>query len=137
MLGNKEESLLILLYDSTFKPSWLEISSRVFPFFNKAKIFSYEALEETYNLCKKNITQFSDKISLKTYLENKFNLPVVIDNDSRTIGIAEQVLGAAKGVNNAIIIKVSRSLGLSIINESLIIKGSDGLAGNFSHTQFQ
>tara|TARA_B110000091_G_C13797963_1_gene468774 strand:+ start:278 stop:1501 length:1224 start_codon:yes stop_codon:yes gene_type:complete len=80
---------------------------------------------------------FSDnKISIKDHLETQLNIPVIIDNDTRTIGVAEQTLGNAKGIDNVLVVKVSRTLGLSIIADRHIIKGSYGFAGNFNHTQF-
>ena len=78
-----------------------------------------------------------EAISLKEHLESKVNLSIIIDNDTRTIGVAEQTLGIGKGVDNAIVVKVSRTLGLSIIANKHLIKGSYGAAGNFNHTQFE
>jgi predicted NBD/HSP70 family sugar kinase len=72
---------------------------------------------------------------LKKYLEEKLNLSVTIDNDTRVIGIAEQVLGIAKGVDNVLIVKMSRNLGLSIILDKNMIFGAHGFAGNFGHVQ--
>lgn len=69
------------------------------------------------------------------HLENVLHLPVFIDSDTRVIGIAEQVQGEARGVDNALVIKVSRSLGLSIILNSQIIFGAKGFAGEFGHLQ--
>ncbi len=78
-----------------------------------------------------------DDNSLKQYLENKLSLPIILDNDTRAIGIAEQVLGIAKGVENVLVIKVSRNLGLSIILNRKTIVGGTGLAGNFAHIRFK
>ena len=74
-------------------------------------------------------------LPLRTYLERQLGLPVDIDNDTRVIGIAEQVLGEAKGADNALVVKVSRNLGLSIILDKNIIFGQQGFAGNFGHVQ--
>ena len=78
-----------------------------------------------------------DGIPIKDQLEKKLGLPVFIENDTRVIAIAEQVLGMAKGVENAIVVKVSRTLGMAIIVNGVIITGCAGLSGNISHTQFQ
>lgn len=78
-----------------------------------------------------------DSISLKEHLESKINLTVIIDNDTRTIGVAEQALGAAKGIENVLIVKVSRTVGLSIIVDRHIVKGSHGVSGNINHLQFE
>jgi predicted NBD/HSP70 family sugar kinase len=75
------------------------------------------------------------EVSLAKHLENTFSLPVLIDSDTRVIGIAEQVLGEAEGVENVLVVKVSRSLGLSIILNNQIIFGAKGYAGEFGHLQ--
>jgi predicted NBD/HSP70 family sugar kinase len=74
--------------------------------------------------------------SMVRQLEQAFRLPVLIDSDTRVIGIAEQVLGEAKGVENVLVVKVSRSLGLSIILNNQVIFGAKGFAGEFGHLQF-
>jgi predicted NBD/HSP70 family sugar kinase len=78
-----------------------------------------------------------ESISMKEHLEAKINLTVVIDNDTRTIGVAEQALGVAKGVENVLIVKVSRTVGLSIIVDRHIVKGSHGVSGNINHVKFE
>jgi predicted NBD/HSP70 family sugar kinase len=75
-------------------------------------------------------------LSLTEHFENQFNLPVLIDSDTRVIGIAEQVLGEAEGVENVLVVKVSRTLGLSIILNNQVIFGAKGYAGEFGHLQF-
>lgn len=79
----------------------------------------------------------SDNTSLKKHLEKELALPIILDNDTRAIGIAEQVLGIAKGVENVLVVKVSRNLGLSIILDRKTIIGGTGLAGNFAHMRFK
>ncbi len=76
------------------------------------------------------------EVPLKNYLGTALELPVTIDNDTRVIGIAEQVLGRANGVENVLIVKFSRNLGLSIILNKKMIFGARGFAGNFGHLQF-
>ncbi|MGK0363279.1 MAG: transcriptional regulator of PTS gene [Saprospiraceae bacterium] len=85
----------------------------------------------------KSADYFNDfDLPLSEYMEKELGLPVTIDNDTRVIGISEQVLGAAKGVDNALIVKVSRNLGLSIILDRNIIFGAKGFSGNLGHVQF-
>ena len=79
----------------------------------------------------------TEGIPIREQLENTLGLPVLIDNDTRVIATAEQVLGLAKGVQNAIVVKVSRTIGMAIIVNGTIITGSTGLSGNISHTQFR
>lgn len=75
------------------------------------------------------------ELPLQSHLEQALDLPVIIDNDTRVIGISEQVLGRAKGAENALIVKVSRNLGLSIILDKNIIFGAKGFSGSLAHVQ--
>jgi len=85
-----------------------------------------------------SIDYFNDNtFSLKKYLETKLKLPVILDNDTRAIAAAEQVLGTAHGVENVLVIKVSRQVGLSVILNRKTIIGGAGLAGNFAHIRFK
>lgn len=74
-------------------------------------------------------------ISFKKYLENTFKIPVIVDTDTRAIGVAEQVMGKAQGIENVLIVKVSRSIGLSVILNGKMIVGGTGHAGEFGHLQ--
>jgi predicted NBD/HSP70 family sugar kinase len=82
-------------------------------------------------------TQYFNSLefSMAGQLESAFKLPVFIDSDTRVIGIAEQVLGEARGIENVLVVKISRSLGLSIILNSQIVFGAKGFAGEFGHLQ--
>lgn len=75
-------------------------------------------------------------IPFKRYLENTFRIPVIVDTDTRAIGIAEQVMGKAQGIENVLIVKVSRSIGMSVILNGKMIVGGTGQAGEFGHLQF-
>ncbi len=73
--------------------------------------------------------------SFRKHLEIKFSVPVLIDTDTRAICVAEQVQGKAQGVANALIVKMSRSLGMSIVLNGQIVFGGKGLAGELGHLQ--
>jgi transcriptional regulator of PTS gene len=75
-------------------------------------------------------------ISLSKYLENELLTRIYIDNDTHVIGLAEQVFGKAKNSKNALIVNLSRGLGMSIEANGEIISGSYGFAGEFGHMQF-
>lgn len=81
---------------------------------------------------------FDNRIeSIEQQLEKALDLPVLLDNDTRSIAVAEQVLGAAKGVRHAMIVKVSRTLGLGLIIDSKVLSGISGMSGKLRHTQFK
>ena len=73
---------------------------------------------------------------IRSYLSKHFKVPVLVDNDTRMIGLAEKVDGYLHEVQDAIVINVSRGLGASMISDGAIIKGANGFAGEFGHMQF-
>ncbi len=82
-----------------------------------------------------NYFNFGD-MPVADYLSRKLCLPVCIDNDTRVIGLAEQVMGSHRSSGNTLILNIGRGLGMSIISNRKIIVGSSGFAGEFGHMQF-
>ncbi len=70
---------------------------------------------------------------LKQNIEKKFNIPTVVENDSRCIALAEKELGLAKDNTSSLIINLNWGVGLGIIINNTIFKGTAGYAGEFSH----
>ena len=73
------------------------------------------------------------KNSLKEYLSQELKVPVFIDNDSSLVALAEFRFGAAKLKQNAMVINVGWGIGLGMIINGEIFRGSTGFAGEFSH----
>jgi glucokinase-like ROK family protein len=71
--------------------------------------------------------------SIVNYLELKTELPVLIDNDSSLIGLAELRLGAARGHKNVMVINIGWGVGLGMILNGEMFRGHNGFAGEFSH----
>jgi predicted NBD/HSP70 family sugar kinase len=71
--------------------------------------------------------------SIVTYLEQALALPVLIDNDSSLIALAEWKLGAARDKQNAMVINISWGVGLGMILNRELFRGYNGFAGEFSH----
>lgn len=84
---------------------------------------------ESYNF----FTFTQDPLAL--YLSNRLEKQVFIDNDTHIMGLAEQVLGQARDVRHALILNVSRGLGMTIIANEKIVTGGMGFAGEFGHMQ--
>ncbi len=70
-------------------------------------------------------------------LEEKLNIPVVIENDARVMALAESQFGLAQNVNNVLCLNVNWGLGLGIIVNGKLYNGNDGLAGEFGHIQVE
>ena len=73
------------------------------------------------------------KGSIVTHLQNALNIPVMIDNDSSLVGLAELKWGAAKNKQHVMVINHGWGVGLGIITEGKMFRGKDGFAGEFSH----
>ncbi|MBB6111078.1 Sugar kinase of the NBD/HSP70 family, may contain an N-terminal HTH domain [Mucilaginibacter lappiensis] len=70
---------------------------------------------------------------LTSYIKNAIGLPIYIDNDSSLIALAEQKFGAARSKDQAMVINLGWGIGLGMIVNGTIFRGSDGFAGEFSH----
>lgn len=71
--------------------------------------------------------------SIAKVIEEATKIPVFIDNDSSLIALAELKWGAAKNRENVMVINVGWGVGLGIITNGRLFRGSDGFAGEFSH----
>ncbi|GAA2399358.1 ROK family transcriptional regulator [Actinomadura vinacea] len=66
-------------------------------------------------------------------LGDRLGLPVVIDNDANLGALAEARLGAARGLEDLIYLKVSSGVGAALILAGRVHRGFHGLAGELGH----
>ena len=66
-------------------------------------------------------------------IQKKFNKLVYIDNDARMQAFGEYIFGKAKGKNDAIVINWNWGIGLGMILNGKIYRGTTGFAGELSH----
>lgn len=71
--------------------------------------------------------------SIVEYVEMITGLPVLIDNDSSTVALAELRHGMAKGCQNVMVVNISWGVGLGMILKGELFRGNSGFAGEFSH----
>ncbi len=71
--------------------------------------------------------------SIVEYVEMITGLPVLIDNDSSTVALAELRHGMAKGCQNVMVVNISWGVGLGMILNGELFRGNSGFAGEFSH----
>lgn len=71
--------------------------------------------------------------SLVSHIEAALNIPVLIDNDSSLIALAELKWGTAKHKENVMVLNIGWGIGLGIIANGRLFRGHDGFAGEFSH----
>jgi len=75
----------------------------------------------------------SGETSINDHISQRLGLPVFIDNDSSLIALTELKFGAARNKQNAMVINISWGIGLGLILNGELFRGSDGFAGEFSH----
>jgi len=68
------------------------------------------------------------------YISNAVQLPVMIDNDSTLIALAELRFGAARNTKNTLIINIAWGIGMGLVLNGELYRGNNGFAGEFSHT---
>ena len=72
-------------------------------------------------------------MGLRDELSHNIGLPVCIDNDSSTIAMAELYFGAAKGLQDVMVVNMGWGVGLGMIVNGSLFRGHSGYAGEFSH----
>jgi len=84
-------------------------------------------IEFAPNLPWKGIIPLRDLIAAAT------DLPVTITNDANATAIGEMIYGAAKGMNDFIIVTLGTGVGSGIVANGQLIYGHDGFAGELGH----
>jgi glucokinase len=72
-------------------------------------------------------------IPLAKIIEDKYKVPVSLDNDANAAAYAEMIFGAGKGYKNFVYVTVSTGIGTGIIIDGKIYRGKNGLAGEGGH----
>jgi len=67
-------------------------------------------------------------------LERALDMPVIVDNDVNALTAAEQWFGAGRGVADFVVISIGRGVGLGMVLDGRLYRGSRGGAGEFGHT---
>lgn len=70
---------------------------------------------------------------LAQILEERINLPVNLENDSRAMCYGEYMIGAVKGEKNVLFININWGLGAGIIVDGKLYYGKSGFSGEFGH----
>jgi len=74
-----------------------------------------------------------DDFPVKKYLEEKFNLPVYLDDVCRTVAYVEQTQGVARNLKNFLFFYLDVGIGLSMVLDGKIYRGPFGISGEIGH----
>lgn len=72
---------------------------------------------------------------VRTRLESRLGLPVVLDNDANAAAWAEYRHGAAQGTENAVVVTLGTGIGGALLIGGQVVRGRNGMAGEFGHMQ--
>lgn len=76
-------------------------------------------------------------VPLAAPLAAHFGIPVYLENDARTLTIAEQWFGAGRGVEHFVTIVVGYGIGAGVVTNGQVYRGAQGGAGEFGHIVLQ
>ncbi|MCC5467281.1 ROK family transcriptional regulator [Pelosinus baikalensis] len=74
-----------------------------------------------------------ENIELRSIIEQKFGVPVFIDNEANAGAIGEKWFGAGKRADEFLYISAGTGIGAGIIINNELYRGSRGLAGEIGH----
>jgi len=74
-----------------------------------------------------------DNIPIKRILEARFKIPVYLENDVNTFALGEKWFGFGKEIDNFICVTIGKGIGIGIIIDGKLYRGSHHGAGEFGH----
>jgi glucokinase len=74
-----------------------------------------------------------DDVTIVKMLEEKFSLPVYIENDANACALAEWYYGAGRGCGNMVFLTFGTGMGAGLILDGKLYRGSSGMAGEAGH----
>jgi predicted NBD/HSP70 family sugar kinase len=66
-------------------------------------------------------------------LEQRLNIPVLVDNDVNTLTVAEHLYGAGRGIDHLLVVTIGRGIGMGAVIDGAIARGSRGSLGEIGH----
>ncbi|MBN1597652.1 MAG: ROK family transcriptional regulator [Bacteroidales bacterium] len=80
-----------------------------------------------------NYTYLNFEKPIREIFEEKLGVRIFIENDARARALAELKFGVAKGHSNVLVLHVDWGVGLGMILNGRLYRGSSGFSGEFSH----
>ncbi|GGG17470.1 ROK family protein [Paenibacillus abyssi] len=78
-----------------------------------------------------------EHVELEKLLSERFNLPVIIDNEANAGAQGEQKYGAGRGIPHQIYVSVGIGIGTGIILNKELYKGASGFSGELGHLSIE
>lgn len=71
---------------------------------------------------------------LKSILEERYKIPVIVENDANAAAMGEGFIGGAKGIANFTMISLGTGIGGAIVVHGKLTRGASWCAGEFGHS---
>ena len=72
-------------------------------------------------------------LAVRAELEDRLDVPVVVDNDANCAGWAEANLGAGAGADQAVLVTLGTGIGGALVVDGVLVHGAVGFAGEPGH----
>lgn len=73
-------------------------------------------------------------LALAELLEQRFALPVFVDNDVNALALAEWTFGIARGARSLVVLAAGTGFGSGIVLNGRLVRGAGGFGGELGHT---
>ncbi|HZO73357.1 MAG TPA: ROK family protein [Ktedonobacteraceae bacterium] len=74
-----------------------------------------------------------DHVPLKDLFQQRFNVPIFVENDANTAALGEYMFGAGRGSKEMVYMTISTGIGGGIISNGKILEGVSGTAAELGH----
>ena len=72
---------------------------------------------------------------VRSRLEQRLGVPVVLDNDATCAAHAEATYGAGRGASSMVLVTLGTGIGGGLVLDGQVWRGAHGMAGEFGHMQ--
>ncbi|RTR36179.1 ROK family protein [Robertmurraya yapensis] len=72
-------------------------------------------------------------IDLKSTLKEKYNIPIIIENEANAGAYGEKLFGAGKEAKNIVYVSVGIGIGAGLILNNQLYRGNNGFSGEIGH----
>ena len=90
-------------------------------------------IESRKGLCHWSPLHKPGDVQLHNLIEKRFKIRTFVENDANTVALAHLWTGQGKGVDNFIVVTIEDGVGIGIVVDGEIYRGTRGLAGEFGH----
>ena len=124
VIGTLIQAVQFCLWDAEFSKNQISGIGVAVPGFVNSR--------EGYIYCTQNYG-WKD-IKLAEMICNRINVPVYVENSGKALVIYEQWFGVGRGTDNFLLITTEDGIGMGMVIDGKLYRGSRGVAGEFGHT---